>query len=266
MNKLNISLLPDPFGLQNTGSLCYFNSLLQVLASCTSIQSIVFLDKTPIELIFNNYIKQIKNNNVDSMVSYKIIQELHNNFITFGNGQESASEAFILLLESINNNALNKLFLNRYRCSIYCTSCKYNTEEIMDHSFTINLFHIKELNVENILNYYVNLEDYSCTKCSQKKTVRRYRLTMLSEILFIIFNIYFDKTEHSFPDILNFKQSNLTYKLIGQIEHYGTLSGGHYLAKALRKNNNVYLFNDNYFQDSTFKKSINTYIVIYHLI
>jgi ubiquitin carboxyl-terminal hydrolase 2/21 len=264
MIDLNIKKIPKPFGLQNTGSICYFNSLLQILATCTSIQQVIFLDKNEVEANFNMFIQQVKNNNVDDEISSMLIQSLHKLYPQFGNGQESASEAFTLLLNIINNPMLTKLFLNRFKYTVSCLSCNNSTDELADHALTINLFHTTELDIQNLIYQKILLDDYVCEKCSKKNSIRKCRLTMLSEIIFITFNIYHNKIKHEFPDILDFKESKLKYKLIGQIEHAGSLHGGHYWARALR-HNDVFLFNDSFYYLSKFEPTVNTYIVLYHV-
>jgi len=265
LSKLNFIFLPAPFGLQNTGSICYFNSLLQMLATCTSIQNITFLDNTETERVFHKFINQVKNDMVDSTVSSELIRALHADVPTFGIGQESASEAFVLLINTINNKQLSNLFINRYKYIIQCQYCNYKTNEIIDHSIVINMFHTSEVTLENMLINDTILTDYKCNNCSEKKTVKKSRLTMLPEIIVLTFNVYFQKSIHQFPEYITLDKSKLRYKLIGQIEHSGHLHGGHYWARALR-NNGCYLFNDHSYQPTTLEPTPNTYIVLYHYI
>jgi ubiquitin C-terminal hydrolase len=261
--------LPDAFGLYNTGSICYFNSLLQLLASCTSLQEVQFHNCNELLKCISEYIDMIKNNNVNPNISFVILECLHKINPNFGNGQESASEAFTLLLDSINSIKLISMFISRYRCVIKCKECNNISEEKKDYSVIINLFHIKdELKEENILKYKDLLNDYKCEECKKTGNAEReYRLTMTSEILTFCFNIYHDKKTHKFPEYLTFpgKGTNLTYKLIGQIEHSGSLNGGHYWSRVLRKDG-VYICNDNNFNKSNFTPTNTTYLIMYHII
>lgn len=267
MISLENIFLPDPYGLVNTGSICYFNSLLQVLGSCTSIYSIKFKDRNDVERVIKEYVEMLKNNKIDITVSSKIIAELHKVKPNFGNGQESASEALVLLLEAIDNVCLTSLFVNRVRCSVKCKTCDYRSEEKKDYSVTINLFHEQDVKESNILNHSNEIDDYLCEKCKNKGGIRHYKLTMLSEILVICFNVYFDKKKHNFPDTLTFpgKDKDLRYKLIGQIEHIGNLHGGHYWSRVLRKDG-VFLCNDNTYNECKFTPTDNTYIIVYHIV
>lgn len=267
MKKLNTSILPNPYGLNNTGSICYFNSLLQVLASCTSLFDVIFTNKNKVEIVFKKYIDMIKNNNIDSNISSELISALNSKVPYFGNGQESASEAFVLLLESIDNEQLLELFTHRYKCITLCKICDHYSEEKKDHSVIFNLFHLSKLTESTILFQNDELDEYICEKCKSKQTIRKYKLTMAPEILFCSFNIYYTRNDHTFPEFLEFPGKNniqLRYKLIGQIEHSGSLQGGHYWSRAIRKNNEIYLFNDSSYQSSFFTPTKDTYIIVYH--
>ena len=268
MDVFNPIFLPNAYGLNNTGSICYFNSLLQVLAGCTSIFNIKYDKKNILECVFSDYIEMIKNDNIFFNISNELVLALNALVPSFGNGQESASEAFILLIEKINNNKLTNLFLNRFKCSVKCNTCNFQTEELKDHSITFNIFHTKDISEKNMLTQLHEIPDYICEKCKSKGAVRKYKLTMLPEIIFCTFNIYYKKIKHNFPLILNFPGINnniVTYKMVGQIEHSGTLNGGHYWARSIRKNG-IFLFNDNSFNQSIFEPTDSTYIVVYHMI
>lgn len=265
MKVLEPIFLPKPAGLYNTGSICYFNSLLQVLASCTSLRHWKSKSKTELEDAFEEFITECELFN--PMVSTKLLNSLRNEIPHFGNGQESASEALTLLLNAIDSNTLNNMFIHRFKYTIKCMSCSYTTDIIKDHSILFEIFHISEVNTDNMLNYKTILPDYKCDKCEKKGAVKNAMLTMLPEIIICLFNVYYTKKIHNFPDILEFPgvKKTLKYKAIGQIEHSGSLNGGHYWARALR-NSGVYLFNDNSYNSSVIEPTANTYMVIYHLV
>lgn len=268
MIKLENIFLPDPFGLLNTGSICYFNSLLQLLAGCTSLQSIKFTNSNIVETMFGKYVSMINSNKIDSNISDELLRSLHSIFPNFGNGQESASEAFVLLIDFINNKQLMNLFMYRVRYKIYCKICNHITEEKKDVGVIFNIFHTDELTENSILYNIQELSDYICEKCNNKKVIKHSRLTMLPEVLICAFNIYHSKKIHNFPQILKFpgkENKILTYQLIGQLEHYGSLNSGHYTSRGLRKNNKIYLFNDNSFSIDKFIPTENTYLILYHI-
>lgn len=265
MKGLEPIFLPKPAGLYNTGSICYFNSLLQVLASCTSLRHWKSMSKTPLEDAFENFI--INSNSFDPMVSTILLSALRKQVPSFGNGQESASEAITLLLNAIDNNSLNNMFIHRFKYNIKCMSCFYTTEMIKDHSILFEMFHVTDVNENNMLLHKTLLPDYKCEKCNKLGAVKTAKLTMLPEIIICLFNVYYNKVIHQFPEYLTFPGYNklLKYGIIGQIEHAGSLNGGHYWARALR-NSGIYLFNDNSYSSSNFEPTANTYIIVYHLI
>lgn len=265
MKALEPIFLPKPAGLYNTGSICYFNSLLQVLASCTSLQHWKSKSRTKLEDAFKTFITN--SINLDPMDSTKLLNLLREAVPHFGNGQESASEALTFILNAINDNELNNMFIHRFKYTTKCLSCFYSTEQIKDHSILFELFHTQEINVSNMLNQRTILSDYKCNKCNKIGAVRISKLTMLPEIIICLFNVYYNKSLHLFPDTLEFPgiDKPLKYGVIGQIEHSGSLNGGHYWARALRSDG-IYLFNDNSYNKSTIEPTENTYIVVYHLI
>jgi ubiquitin C-terminal hydrolase len=93
---------------------------------------------------------------------------------------------------------------------------------------------------------------------------------MIPEIIVCSFNIYarngVARTPRYFPLTLEFPATSggtMMYKLVGQIEHSGSLAGGHYWARGLRKNG-VFRLNDTSTAPSTFETTSGTYIVAYH--
>lgn len=264
MKALEPIFLPKPSGLYNTGSICYFNSLLQVLASCTSLHHWKSRSKSKLEDEFEHFIKN--SYKLDPMASTNLLDTLKEKKKHFGNGQESASEALTFLLNVINNDSLNNMFIHRFKYTIKCISCSYTTEQHKDHSILFELFHLSEINISNLLNNKKILEDYKCDKCGNIGALRTDKLTMLSEIIVCLFNVYHNKSVNKFPDTLEFPgtETCLRYKVIGQIEHSGSLHGGHYWSRALR-DDGIYLFNDNSYIKSIIEPTMNTYMVVYHL-
>lgn len=274
MIKLQAIFL-QPTGLHNTGSICYLNSLLQALASCQAIYGYKNTSKkeTKLHSVFNEYIYQLNEGNLDSNISKELADALtttltNNTSVSsrsFGHGQESVCETFILLIDSLGSKDLIKKFIHRFRYENECINCK-NITKGTDHNISINLFFTKILNVENLIRYKTIVDDYKCEKCGKLGIIRSCRLTMLSEIIVITFNVFHKKIRHQWPLELDFTESKLKYILVGQIEHFGSLNGGHYTARGLRQHNEVYLFNDMSYNLSKFEPTENTYILIYHLV
>jgi ubiquitin C-terminal hydrolase len=114
-----------------------------------------------------------------------------------------------------------------------------------------------------------DLEDYTCDKCNTRlKNVHRvYTLKMLPEIVVIIFNKYGRKINCYYPSSLSFPAKNMNkktidYKLVAQIDHSGSMSGGHYVAKGVR-GKEVFLFNDSSVSQSELGPTNGAFMVFY---
>jgi ubiquitin C-terminal hydrolase len=265
MYHLEYSLLQNPIGLHNTGTVCYLNSLLQVLVSCTSLHYVEWSNNSLEQFLKNIIMSGLKTDSSVRLLSL-LRTKLHNsNYAnSFGNGQESASEALTLLLNTIDNPSLTNMFIHRFRYKLVCDNCHYLSDEIKDHCILFDLFHANEISVENMAIQNTKL-DSKC-KCGSFLT-KRSVLTMLPEIICCIFNIYYTKSKHEFPLQLEFPSNNTTlkYRVVGQIEHSGSLHGGHYWSRALRKKD-IFLFNDMSYNTSKFEPNDSTYMVFYHLV
>ena len=130
------------FGLYNSHILCYFNSLLQSLFSCTSLTE--YLLNNEKKFIENNFMSMYINilkkyiildmqinkssnnqyNNLTESSNILMFNEflisIKNKNIKFGYNQEDSGELLVLLLDVINDNYIYNLFYNKYRCDIYC--------------------------------------------------------------------------------------------------------------------------------------------------
>ena len=312
MNNNLIEYKPNfllyPFGLYNNSIICYFNSLLQSLFSCTSLTEYLLHN----EKKFNNnnfiklYIDIIKKYLVSHEHSNYLLENsnlaLFNEFlniiknknIQFGYNQEDSGELLILLLELINDPYINSLFNHKYKCDIYCKSCKkivgikedesiqfeMDIDEINNNYLKYQIdSHLPNLN-KYIRNNYSDLIDYKCKYCKNNNSIKINRLQLVPTILVINLNKYNKKYDYKFQIELNFINKNTNnkyrYKLISTINHSGTMNYGHYIAKSIRKNyeykNNydsefeIYVLNDNSYQKDNFKSNPNTYILFYHYI
>jgi len=234
--------------------------------------------------------------------------------IHFGNGQESAHEVFILLLdmmepidshESIDSSdapsiissiksPITKLFLHKAEWNTCCLKCNNTISKKIDYGVIFDMHHIDlqsninyvqaaitigdssiEQNSPQMFSRLIKqhispLEGFTCPNCQQSDRIFRiYNLRRIPEIVFCSFNIYYQQNRkiRYFPPYLEFDSANkekMNFKLIGQIEHSGSLSGGHYWAKGLRRDG-VYNLNDMNISLSEFQSTPYTYMIIYHL-
>jgi len=269
--QYNNKFIPLPFGLYNTGVICYFNSLIQCLMSCSSLNQYFLLNEHKfreesnivaimyIDLLNSN----LKNNDSNKMFhSSKLLNFLIIKFkekqknINIGLGQEDICEFLGIFLDIINDNNIVKLFMHKYQCDIFCLKCK-NISNIPDdksYQFEIPLnnidsYELKYINKSksetiDISNYIRNnvshISQIHCKNCPEKNTlVKINRLKFIPTILIITYLKYQNKQMINFPKFLEYDNEILkkkyTYILVSSVEQSGNIHGGHYICKALRK-------------------------------
>jgi len=258
------------FGLYNNNIICYFNSLLQSLFSCTSITEYLlnneekFGDNNFIRVYINILKKYIIINK--SNIGYIIEQSnliLFNEFLVliknknihFGYNQEDSGELLLLLLDVIDDKYIYNLFYNKYKCDFYCKLCKNMTSIKDDISIqfeicpeTIESSIIKSNLTENlhtlnqyITNNYSECDDFLCSYCKKSGAcIKINRLLLAPSIVVINLNKYSEKKIYKYPTELFFinttEHKKYNYKLISSIHHSGNMNFGHYISNSIRKN------------------------------
>jgi len=173
--------------------------------------------------------------------------------------QEDIHEGITLFLDIIQHGTEN-LFHIRNKCEILCRACKSRRSvgheeppEIMVDLSEENPYIQENMNTKEDIEKYIsgNIQiprDYKCDKCGATNTydkqtritepnvVQIYSLARLSEIIIIMFKKYTQKRKRYFPPTLQFKSKTgpIHYKVVAQLEHGGTMSGGNYICKCLR--------------------------------
>ncbi len=334
---------PASYGLNNTGAICYLNSFLQTLAGCTSLtqailQNADYVSRTRTGAAVLAYVRAYAGlqgalshpSPAIALLSAGVLSALMSDLavrrphVNFGGGQESASEALILLLDMMEppraegaagpqtgdgplvvqsaESPITRLFLHRFRCDLHCRQCKKIVSNETDYAVNFNLFHIDKMGTQpatvadfsKAVRLQVSAtEGYKCPECHRLKreaavargedpssvvataamAYRVYTLTMVPEILFCMFNLYVGfggvRCTRYFPTRLEFpgvSGDKLVFRLVGQVEHSGSLAGGHYWARGLRAGAQVFLLNDTGVSPSAFAPTPNTYIVAYHYV
>lgn len=264
MNYLNEESAPEPHGFINTGVICYWNSLMQCLLSCTSINDILKSEQ---------YIKLQTSQDSHSFLQY-VIQQLRAKNInyTFGNSQESASEALVLLTEVL---PIDYLLHHRYRRYVECGNCGKLSDIKKEHTLHFEMFGAVAEAISNTTEFIqflkrrqTHITDYICDHCdmTSAKSTRYEILEMLPEIIILVYNKYFNKS-NSFFIPTEFAVGHLKYIQVGQIRHSGSLYGGHYWA-IIRRNNKIYMANDLTIMQmpAEMETSPQIYMVFYHII
>lgn len=290
---------PPAVGLINVGATCYFNALLQSLASCSAfsrahepLRAVMSETRTGRALL--EYFAALgllgAPGGDPTAASERVLAALVADLAErrpgarFGSGQESASEALAHLLDMLEPPGLDgpspvtDLFLHRSACAVHCLSCRQATTT-RDHAVQVNLFHIDSIapprtpvDFARALSRHVSeVDDYRCERCgSSGRALRVYSLTMVPEILYCVFNLYDgygSRRVRWFPDRFDLPGRGpgelLRYRLVSQVEHSGSLSGGHYWARCLRRGG-VHTLNDMGVAPSVFAPSALTYMVVYH--
>lgn len=178
---------------------------------------------------------------------------------------------------------ITRLFLHRLKCELHCRLCRTIVSTKTDYMVMFHLLHLDLMQTpprdaaefaRALRRHVVKVEDYTCERCNTKTTALRvYSLTMVPEILFCAFNLYdgFGRGGHRsrfFPERLEFpatvEGTSLGFRLVGQVEHRGSLSGGHYWMHGLRSGERVWELNDMGVSPSRFGPRESTYILVYH--
>jgi len=264
MNELmeyDITKIPPIFALKNNSNLCYLNSLIQSLLSCSAFneavvnekREIIINNKTIQEIIdlitkpINKSARTIRTYDVYKLFSY--LMTAKNKAIRFQYGrQEDAYEGLLLLLDTLGMK-YDLLFHNRYKSQMHCTVCKHNVFPGRDDACEIVIEIGDDLNTKKSIEEHIKQnisypEDYTCEKCKVRNAAKSrhniYRINTLSrvsEVLILLFKKYVNKSNIYFPKTLDFQGTNnnrLNYRIVAQIEHFGNMYGGHYQTRCLR--------------------------------
>lgn len=264
-----------PNGLRNTGSICFYNSLIQALFSCNRFKNTVFkmynnvkyspdvsLLKIANDIFTGNTLNQSL---VDSFrVTFFDKIEKEKNFRT--QGQQCSNEFFMFLIEfldeeyykiinNINNtintinktnqefkNPLENLFKVTVEITFTCDKCKKSHKKIDNnimYIFNNGMFSYTE-------NLELNCEDMLCGGTTA--TVF-YKVQSLSDI-FVLYS-YIPK-KIIMP--INIECDN-KYKITSGIIHHGTPFGGHYYAYGY-SGDRYYTFNDSSVSEFQIERSI----------
>ncbi|QJX71051.1 hypothetical protein F-liban_303 [Faustovirus] len=288
----NDALASQAFGFNNNGVICWGNAGNQSLFSCTSfIEMLLHLEEELVKSPLGNvcvmlakHIRDKTNPETSTLSGYSLqIIKAMVTVMYYKNGkqlitasqQQCANEGFVLLLDALNCRQIDDLFNNIYQIDTMCPSCNQICSTMRDKNIQIEIFSNFEFKTPQEFANYLRIHtsetsDYKCDKCGVKSAnvTRTAKLRRVGEVIVIVFNKYHVKSNKWFPTDFTLPGANNTsfkYELVSQIEHVGSLHGGHYYAYC-KRNDGVYLLNDtSAVKAECFKPTPNTYMLMYHL-
>jgi uncharacterized UBP type Zn finger protein len=175
MESYEAGVIPRPYGLGNTGTICHFNALLQGLASCSAVVRAAlsnrrYLSKTATgQALYDHFAATAPEvaaslgggagaerfggegaglAGSSSVLLQALVRDLRQRRpgFRFGPRQESASEGLVLLLDMLDDpageeNPIARAFYHRYEAQVYCAACKAGVSREQDVAVQFNLFH-----------------------------------------------------------------------------------------------------------------------------
>ncbi len=280
--------IPPGFGLQNTGAICWFNSLLQMMLGLPGLNQVLLDNEESLSQnkFASEYIKilraafattitpaQLARAGSALLGTMMITAREKNISMNFTGGQECADEGLVKFVELIDCEQVTKLFRNVYELIIECPACSKTVSTIRDKSIRISLAtKIKFKNEKTFCDFIrahpSPVDWYNCD-CGHKMLNfnRREKLRSLGEIVIIMLDKFDEKIINWFPSQLAFKSTNgtrLVYKLAGKIEHSGSRHSGHYTAHTIR-GGKWSCINDSYISAGNPNPTAQTFIIAYHM-
>lgn len=249
-------LIIPPLGFKNTGAICYFNSLIQCILSSTNFLRFILTENRDPNFLsfFQNICNDLWNTNFTTEL-------LH----ATGNGNfqpnQSSSEYFLLIMDALK---WDRLFECKYKLAKQCKSCGYQNEST-DISYNVLI----DNTIDEFVQTECELENLLCDGCKVKTTYsQKQKIYSLPPVVVMSLNKYFGKKLIYYPPTLSLGE--IKYVLVGTIEHFGELNGGHYVARARRFDNDVpcyYIIDDSNvipINEETFYKPMpETYMIFY---
>jgi ubiquitin C-terminal hydrolase len=296
--------LPPAFGLANLGATCWFNALTQALVTCTAFTTWLreegagagglcrefgLLAQSPVGGV-------VVPHNLLAALREKLRDMRRANTLFAANGNESACEGLTLVIEMMDAEARlkpNDTIMSRFQHDIdewvECGHCARRNGVVQTTAIHFEIFGAAPQTPEDFMAALMEGAgspvdgDYKCEHCENGKQgkaglrkggVRKVALRRVREVLVVLFNRYGaaqggSTTAYCPPKVeISGVGGKAVYQLVAQIEHSGSLQGGHYWAHALReKNARAVQLNDAVVQpEDKLPQSPQTYMAFYHFV
>jgi ubiquitin C-terminal hydrolase len=277
-------LVPTCNGFNNIGSICWFNSLLQMLLSTSPINTALLnaernMRSNPLAVAYISLLKAYQAKQpISPTTSANLLQIFINRLRDRGlppltTGQECADEGYLLFLDALNCPEVYNVCRNIYEYTIKC-DCGAISSQHRDNAYRLQVHMTVPAKTGEefarwIHSHCSEVDTFYCQACKkQYKNVYRAEVAkMLREVIVCTFNKFQIKTKAFFPTTLEFPSmgKTLRYRLVAQVEHSGTQRSGHYWAKIVR-DGSTYLANDSSVSTTELVPAPETYMIAYVLI
>lgn len=268
-------------GFNNTGAICWWNSLLQVMLRLPAFNKMLLWTKLQGKgdnVLSNTYINLLSAGDGDGVETPSTnFQPLHFASMTVLNafsreaekqkkrvrldGQQSPIWGLGDFIELISDDIFT-VFNNKYEKVVMCSKCDKQITLPDDKSTHISMYGVAKRGVplttkkeyeDYILMHTSEVESATCGHCKTetKKVMAVERLLMLREVIILAYDA--DRSHHKwYPQTLDFDSSDgpvLHYDLVGTIEHDGSWDihsggSGHYYARVKCRDGKFRTFND----------------------
>lgn len=234
-------------GFLNTGSICYFNALVQcLLSSSTFLQFMIGKSRNS---FFLEFFESINNGQWDTIFTTRLLQ-LHN----MVRPNQSSSEYFLFFVDALH---LEPIFETTYSLVRTCSGCG-NVNFSKDKAYTTMI----DREFKEYFRTEEKLESVKCDACKRACDMQRIRTVEgIPPVIAMNFNKYYDKRDIQYPE--QFNVDSVRYRLIGTIEHFGVLGAGHYVARYFRNDQYALADDASVRPLSKLDVSQNTYMVFY---
>lgn len=269
-------------GYTNSGNSCYYNACLQALFNCPSFRDWI-VHSAPVsdfhqalqDLLKSDGVSTVNSQSVNPISSLQILQQNSNGRLIRGqqnDAQECLQEIFRQLpVDRCVDGGLN--LCNVYYRSIYnCGSCggSYTADdEPAQQLIDIPLFQSETTTAHFIRRTCRIASDCKCRLCGIAGSVNQsYSLRKSNKIIILLFKRYYQPGVYQYPEtlVLTSGGRELIYRVVSQIEQYGTMEAGHYYTRIV-KDGRFYLCDDARIIEIVDPLTPNpySYLVFYHL-